>query len=65
MDKPSKWEDCLHLVEFAYNDGYHASLKMSPFEVSSMLENSTHVSWDNPIGRIVLGPHMLHEIVIH
>ena len=26
MDKPSKWEDYLHLVEFAYNNGYHASL---------------------------------------
>jgi hypothetical protein len=22
MNKPSKWEDCLHLVEFAYNNGY-------------------------------------------
>jgi hypothetical protein len=32
MDKPSKWEDYLHLVEFTYNNGYHASLKMSPFE---------------------------------
>ena len=27
MDRPSKWKDCLHLVEFAYNNGYHASLK--------------------------------------
>jgi hypothetical protein len=32
MDKPSKWEHYLHLVEFAYNNGYQASLKMSPFE---------------------------------
>ena len=32
MDKPSKWEDYLHLVEFAYNNGNDASLKMSPFE---------------------------------
>jgi hypothetical protein len=32
MDKPSKWEDYLHLVEFSYNNGYQASLKMSPFE---------------------------------
>ena len=32
MDKPSRWEDCLHLVEFTYNNGYHTSLKMSPFE---------------------------------
>jgi hypothetical protein len=32
MDKPSKWEDYLHLVDFAYNNGYQTSLKMSPFE---------------------------------
>jgi transposase InsO family protein len=32
MDKPSKSEDYLHLVEFAYNNGYQTSLKMSPFE---------------------------------
>jgi hypothetical protein len=32
MDKPARWEDYLHLVEFSYNNGYHASLKMSPFE---------------------------------
>jgi hypothetical protein len=32
MEKPSKWEDYLHLVEFSYNNGYQASLNMSPFE---------------------------------
>jgi hypothetical protein len=32
MDKPYKWEDYLHLVELAYNNGYHVSLRMSPFE---------------------------------
>jgi hypothetical protein len=32
MNKPSKWEDYLHLVEFAYNNGYQALVKMSPFE---------------------------------
>jgi hypothetical protein len=32
MDKPSKWENYLHLVEFAYNNGYQTSLTMSPFE---------------------------------
>jgi hypothetical protein len=32
MDKPSKCEDYLHLVEFTYNNGYQTSLKMSPFE---------------------------------
>jgi hypothetical protein len=32
IDKPSKWEYYLHLVEFAYNNGCQASLKMNPFE---------------------------------
>ena len=32
MDKPTKWEDYLHLVEFAYNNGYQTSLNMSSFE---------------------------------
>jgi hypothetical protein len=31
-DKPSKWEDYLHLVEFAHNNGYQESLKMILFE---------------------------------
>ena len=32
MDKPSKWEDYIHLVEFTYNNGHQASLGMSQFE---------------------------------
>jgi hypothetical protein len=33
MHQPKKWKDYLPLVEFAYNNGYQESLKMSPFEV--------------------------------
>jgi hypothetical protein len=32
MDQPSKWEDYIHLMNFTYNNGYQASLKMRPFE---------------------------------
>ena len=32
MDKPSKWEDYIHLVEFAYNNNFQVSVGMSPFE---------------------------------
>jgi hypothetical protein len=49
MDKPSKWEDYLHLVEFFYNNGYQASLNMSPFEALYGRKCSTPVSWDNPL----------------
>ena len=33
MNKPGKWEDYIHLIEFAYNNNNQESLKMSPFEV--------------------------------
>jgi transposase InsO family protein len=44
MDKPSKWEDYLHLVKFAYNNGYQASLKMSLFEALYGRKCNTPVS---------------------
>ena len=62
MDKPGKWEEYLHLVEFAYNNGYQASLKMSPFKVLYGQKCRTSMSWDNPIDRIVLGTYMLKEM---
>jgi transposase InsO family protein len=31
MDKPSKWEDYIDLVLFAYSNGYQDSLRMRPF----------------------------------
>ena len=33
MKNPTKWEDYLYLIEFAYNNGYQTSAKMSPFGV--------------------------------
>jgi transposase InsO family protein len=44
MDKPSKWEDYLHLVEFAYNNGYQDSLRMRPFEALYGRKCNTPVS---------------------
>jgi hypothetical protein len=62
MDKPSKWEYYLHLVEFAYNNGYQASLRMSPFEALYGRKCDTPVSWDNPTDRVVLGPELLKDM---
>jgi hypothetical protein len=62
MDKPSKWEDYLHLVEFAYNNGYQASLNMSPFETLYGRKCNTPVSWDYPGDKAVPGPNFLREM---
>ena len=62
MDKPSKWGDYLHLVEFAYNNGYQTSLKMSRFGALYGRRCNTPVSWENPTNRAVVGPELLKEM---
>ena len=62
MDKPSKWEDYLHLVEFDYNNGYQTSLNMSPFEELYGRRCNTPVGWDNPTHRLMVGIDLLREM---
>ena len=62
MDKTSEWEDYLYMVEFAYNNSYHAYLKRSSFEALYGRKCITLVSWDNPIDRIVIGPKMIKDM---
>ena len=50
------------LVEFSYNNGYYESLKMSPFEDFYGRQCNIPISWNNPIGRITLGPDLLKEM---
>jgi hypothetical protein len=62
IDKPSKWEDYLHLVEFSYNNRYQTSLKMSPFEELYGSKCNTSVSWDIPTDRVVVEPDLIKEM---
>ena len=47
-DYPKKWEDYLHLVEFAYNNHYQASAKLIPFEILYSIKCNTPITWSNP-----------------
>ena len=62
MDKQSRWEDYLHLVEFAYNNGQQASLGMSLYEALYGRRCRTPVTWDNPVNMVVLGLELLKEM---
>ena len=61
-DQPGKWEDYLHLVEFAYNKNYQSSAKFSSFEILYGHKCNTPISWNNPVDRLVLGPELLTEM---
>eukprot|EP00253_Pinus_taeda_P022460 PITA_22460 len=62
MQQPMMWEEYLHLVEFAYNNGYHTSTQKSPFEVLYGQKCRTLSSWGGPEDRLSLGPEMLKEM---
>ena len=62
MDKPSKWEEYLHLVEFSYKNGKHVLLGMSPFEALYGRRCRTPVAWDNLVSIIVLGLEFFKDI---
>ena len=60
-EQPGKWEDYLHLVEFAYNINYQASARYSPFKILYGRKCNTPISWSNSVDRLVLGPELLKE----
>lgn len=62
MDRQTFWEDYLYLVEFAYNNGYHSSIGMAPFQALYGRPYHTPLSWDNLEDRVLLGPEMLRDM---
>ena len=62
INNPTKWEDYLHLAEFAYNNGYKASTKMSPFKVLYGWKCRTPVTWEIPLEWLRLGPDLFLDL---
>lgn len=50
------------MVEFAYNNSFHASLGMAPFEALYRRKCRTPISWDKVEDRVVIGLEMLREM---
>lgn len=47
MEHKTKWKDYLYLVKFTYNNGYHSSLGMAPFEALYGRKCKTPLSCNN------------------
>ena len=63
IDLEGSWEDHLPLVEFAYNNGYHASIKMAPFEALYGRKCRSPICWDEVGEQQVMGPEMVQDTV--
>ena len=56
-----KWDKCLPLAEFSYNNSYQASLKMAPFEALYGRRCRTPLSWSQTGERKIFGPDLVIE----
>ena len=43
LDFRGNWDDYLSLVEFAYNNSYHSSIEMTPYE--ALYERPCNISY--------------------
>jgi hypothetical protein len=48
LEFPQKWDECLPLVEFSYNNSYQESIKMAPFEALYGRRCRTPLNWSEP-----------------
>ncbi|WVZ70428.1 hypothetical protein U9M48_019099 [Paspalum notatum var. saurae] len=57
----TKWDECLPLAEFAYNNSYQKSLEMAPFKALYGRRCRTPLNWSEPGERVTFGPDLVTQ----
>ena len=58
---PEKWDKCLKLAEFSYNNSYQESIRMTPFEALYGKKCRTPLNWVEVDDRGYFGPDFIKE----
>ena len=61
IDFKGNWDDHLPLVEFAYNNSYHTSIKAAPYEALYGRKCRTPVCWFDVGEKRELGPELIQQ----
>ncbi|GKC37084.1 putative reverse transcriptase domain-containing protein [Tanacetum coccineum] len=61
IDFRKGWVDHLSLVEFSYNNSYHASIKAAPFKALYSRKYRSPVCWTEVGEAQILGPELIQE----
>ena len=61
IELAGSWDDHLHLAEFAYNNSYHSSIKMAPYEALYGRKCRSPICWTELNERTLLGPDLVDE----
>nr|GEX35728.1 putative nucleotidyltransferase, ribonuclease H [Tanacetum cinerariifolium] len=59
LEWTGNWDDYICLVEFAYNNSWHASIKCAPFEMLYGRKCRASICWDQVGERVIEGPEMI------
>ncbi|WVZ93704.1 hypothetical protein U9M48_039664 [Paspalum notatum var. saurae] len=57
----TKWDECLPLAEFAYNNSYQKSLEMAPFEALYGRRCRTPLNWSKSGERVTFSPDLVTQ----
>ena len=63
LDFRGSWEDQLPLIEFAYNNSYHATIGMPPYEALYGRKCRSPVYWDEIGEKQIIGPELVQDTV--
>ena len=61
IDFTGIWNDHLPLIEFSYNNNYHSSIGMAPFEELYGRRCRSPIGWFEVGESSILGPEIIHE----
>jgi hypothetical protein len=61
LEIAGSWDDHLPLVEFAYNNSYHSSIKMAPYEALYGRKCRTPSCWLEAGEKHFTGPEIVHQ----
>nr|GFA24322.1 putative nucleotidyltransferase, ribonuclease H [Tanacetum cinerariifolium] len=59
LEWTGNWDDYICLVEFAYNNSWHASFKCAPLEMLYGRKCRAPICWDQVGERVIKGPEMI------
>ncbi|GAU50577.1 hypothetical protein TSUD_410010 [Trifolium subterraneum] len=61
LEQGEIWDSCLPLIEFTYNNSFHSSIGMAPFEALYGRRCRTPLCWYESGENVVLGPDNVQE----
>ena len=61
LDFKGNWDDHLPLIEFSYNNSYHASIGMPPYEALYGRKCRSPLYWEEVGERRILGPELVQR----